>query len=102
VAIEAGSSLAIEGDDDEECSNLVLMYNTVRGYVSAVNELWAHQTSRGLHNAPRPQQVALKALTTSLVRGEHSRRREEFVDRGVSTILDGYVASQIPDLHRQV
>src|SRR5579859_3587895 len=32
-----------EGDDDESCSDLVLMYNTVRGYCSAVNELWAHQ-----------------------------------------------------------
>src|SRR3954464_9167691 len=38
-----------EGDDDESCSDLVLMYNTVRGYCSAVNELWAHQTSLGLH-----------------------------------------------------
>jgi hypothetical protein len=69
VAIEARSSLAIKGDDNKECSELVLIYNTVQGYVSAVNELWAHQTSRGLHNAPRPQQVALKALTTSIVRG---------------------------------
>jgi hypothetical protein len=41
-AIGAGSGLTIEGDDDDECSELVLMYNTVRGYVSAVNELWAH------------------------------------------------------------
>jgi hypothetical protein len=30
------------------------------------------------------------------------RRREEFVDRGISTFRDGYLASQIPDLHRQV
>jgi hypothetical protein len=34
--------LIVEGDDDEDQSELVLMYNTVRGYVSAVNELWAH------------------------------------------------------------
>jgi hypothetical protein len=27
------------------------MYNIVRGYYSAVNELWAHQTSLGLHSA---------------------------------------------------
>jgi len=100
--IEARSSLIFEGDDDGECSELVLMYNTVRGYVSAVNELWAHQTSRGLHNAPQPQRVAMKALKTSIVRGEHTRRRKEFTDRGVSTIRDGYVASQIPDLNQQV
>ena len=100
--MEVGSSLIIEGDDDDECSELVLMYNTVRGYVSAVNELWAHQTSQGLHNAPQPQRVAIKALKTSIARGEHSRRCEEFTDRGVSTIRDGYLASQIPDLNRLV
>ena len=32
----------VEGDDDEDQSELVLMYNTVWGYVSAVNELWAY------------------------------------------------------------
>jgi hypothetical protein len=31
-----------EGDDDEAYSDLVLIYNTVRGYYSAINELWAH------------------------------------------------------------
>ena len=39
-AIEAGeSSLIIEDDNDDECSELVLMYNTVQGYISAVKEL---------------------------------------------------------------
>jgi hypothetical protein len=92
-AIGAGSGLTIEGDDDDKCSELVLKYNTVRGYVSAVNELWAHQTSQGLHNAPQPQRVAIQALKASIVRGEHSRRRKEFADRGTSTMRDGYVAS---------
>ena len=91
-----------EGDDDESCSDLVLMYNTVRGYCSAVNELWAHQTSLGLHSAPRPQRVALTALKTSIARGEHQRRRAEFEDRGLATIRDGYTADQIPDVSRAV
>jgi hypothetical protein len=59
----------LEGDDDEACSDLVLMYNTVRGYCSAINELWARQTSLGLHSAARPQRVALTALKTSIARG---------------------------------
>jgi hypothetical protein len=99
---DVGSHLIVEGEDDDEQSDLVLMYNTVRGYVSAIKELWSYQTSQGLHNAPQPKRVALKALETSIVRGEHVRRREEFVDRGISTFRDGYLASQIPDLHRQV
>jgi hypothetical protein len=31
-----------EGDDDEAYSDLMLMYNIVRGYCSVINELWAH------------------------------------------------------------
>lgn len=90
----------LEGEDDESCSDLVLMYNTVRGYCSAINELWAHQTSLGLHSADRPQRVALTALKTSIARGQHQRRRDEFEDRGLATIRDGYTATQIPDLTR--
>ena len=90
----------LEGEDDESCSDLVLMYNTVRGYCSAINELWAHQTSLGLHSADRPQRVALTALKTSIARGQHQRRRAEFEDRGLATIKDGYTATQIPDLTR--
>jgi hypothetical protein len=77
------------------------MYNTVRGYCSAINELWAHQTSMGLHSATRPQRVALTALKTSIARGQHQRRRAEFEDRGLATIRDGYTATQIPDLTRK-
>jgi len=102
LAIAEPSHLVVEGEDDDEQSDLVLIYNTVRGYVSAVKELWSYQTSQGLHNAPQPKRIALKALKTSIVRGEHARRREEFIDRGISTFRDGYLASQIPDLHRQV
>jgi hypothetical protein len=76
------------------------MYNTVRGYVFAVKELWSYQTSQGLYNASQPKRVALKALETSIIRAEHARRRDEFTDRGVLTFCDGYLASQIPNLHR--
>jgi hypothetical protein len=54
-----GTSSEDEDDDDEAGSSLMLIYNSVRGYCSAINKLWAHQTSRGLYTAPRPQRVAL-------------------------------------------
>ena len=40
-----GGHLIVEGEDDDEQSDLVLMYNTVRGYVSTIKELWLYQTS---------------------------------------------------------
>ena len=90
----------LEGEDDESCSDLLLMYNTVRGYCSTINKLWAHQTSLGLYSADRPQRVALTALKTSIARGQHQRRQAEFEDRSLLTIRDRYTATQILDLTR--
>lgn len=96
------NEIIFEGDDDDVQPPVMLMYNSVRSYVSAIHELWAHQTSQGLHHAPRPNKVAIKALQTSLIRGEHARRREEYTDRGKGTMRDGYLQRQIPDLTHQV
>jgi hypothetical protein len=46
--------------------------------------------------------VALQALKTSIARGQHQRQRDKYTDRGLATIRDGYVASQIPDLAQKV
>ena len=78
------------------------MYNSVRGYVSAIMELWNYQVSAKLHSSPSPHHVAVKALKTSIARGQHARRRAEFEDRGISTIRDGYTAKQIPNMTRAV
>jgi hypothetical protein len=105
VAEEAqaqGAPGAPDSGDDEPGSELQLMYNSVRGYVSAIMELWTHQVSAKLHSSPSPHNVAVKALKTSIVRGQHARRRAEFDDRGLSTIRDGYTAKQIPDMTRAV
>jgi hypothetical protein len=88
--------------EPEPESELQLMYNSVRGYVSAIMELWTHQVSAKLHSLLSPHNVAVKALQTSIVRGQHARRRAEFNDRGLSTIRDGYTAKQIPDMTRAV
>jgi hypothetical protein len=89
-------------DEPEPESELQLMYNSVRGYVSAIMELWSHQVSTKLHSSPSPHNVAVKALKTSIARGQHARRRAEFDDRGLSTVRDGYTAKQIPDMTRAV
>jgi hypothetical protein len=100
-AVEAPEE-APDGGDEEPKSELQLMYNSVRGYVSAIMELWNHQVSRKLHSSPSPHNVAVKALKTSVARGQHQRRRAEFEDRGLSTIMDRYTAKQIPDMTRVV
>jgi hypothetical protein len=79
---------------------LLLTYNSVHGYVSAIMELWSHQVSEKLHSSPLPHNVAVKSLKTSIARGQHQRRRAEFEDCRLSTIIDRYTAKQIPDMTR--
>jgi len=97
-----GAFRASDSEDDGPKSELFLMYNSVRGYVSAIMEIWSHQVSTKLHSSPRPHNIAVKALQTSIARGQHARRRDEFEDRGVSTMKDGYTMKQIPDMTRVV
>lgn len=92
----------LEGEDDESCSDLVLIYNTIRDYYSTINELWVYQTSLGLYSTDWPQRVTPIALKTSITRGQYQRYRNEFEDRGLATIRDGYIATQILDLTRAV
>jgi len=89
-------------DEDIAGSDICIQYNTVRGYVSAINELWQTQTSQGLNSAPRPQGIAMKALKESIIRGQLAKSRAEFDDRGIGTIKDGYIAEQVTDLTYQV
>ena len=96
AAAEEGAAENPSWGDETFSSPLLLKYNTVRGYVSAVNELWMLQHSKGVHSAPRPQGVAMAALKSSIVRQQHARSRRELTDRGVGTIKDGYTASQNP------
>jgi centromere DNA-binding complex CBF3 subunit-like protein len=91
-----------DDDDEEPKSELQLMYNTVRGYVSAIMKLYNHQISMRLHSSPSPHNVAIKAIKTSIARGQHQHRRAEFEDRGIATIKDGYTAKQIPDMTQAV
>ncbi|KAN0085075.1 hypothetical protein V8E54_001542 [Elaphomyces granulatus] len=91
-----------DSSEEEPGSELRLMYNSVRSYVSTIMELWKHQVAKKLHSSPPPHNVAVKALETLVARGEHQRRRNELEDRGLATIKDGYTAKQIPDMTRAV
>jgi predicted lipid-binding transport protein (Tim44 family) len=66
----AGRSTAADADAisdrDKDVSDLILQYNTVRSYISAINKLWEHQTAHKLHSAPRPYRVAIKGRSSLL------------------------------------
>ncbi|KAM4064283.1 centromere DNA-binding protein complex CBF3 subunit [Hirsutella rhossiliensis] len=60
-------------------------------------KLYDEQKSRGVNPAARPQGVALKALKRSILATTWSRKRKEYMDRGVGTLRDVYAPAQIPD-----
>jgi hypothetical protein len=78
------------------------MYNSVQSYVSAIIELWTYQVSAKLHSLLSLYNVAVKALKTSIVRGQHARCCAEFDNCRLSTIRDRYTAKQIPDITKAV
>ena len=90
-----------EEEEEEEQSTLLLYYNTVRTYVSAVNELWDYQHARNLVTGGRPKGVAIKAMERALIRGKIQRDREEYRDRGRGTLRDGYNSSQLADFMKE-
>ena len=97
-SIEAVVPGASDSEDDELSEDkLQLQYNTVRGYVSAIQKLYDEQKTLGINPAPRLQGIALKALKQSILRSTWSRKRNEFTDCGEGTIKDLYLPSQIPN-----
>lgn len=103
-----GDAIYVGGKDDSSSSSsdsdfeifesqLKLQYNSVRGYVSAIQKLYDEQKTRGINPAPRPQGVALKALKRSILATTWSKKRKEYTDRGVGTLRDVYSPAQIPD-----
>jgi hypothetical protein len=83
---------ALLGEED-----LQLQYNTIRGYISAIQRLYEEQKSRNMNPAPRPQGIALKALKKGILAVVWNRKRSEYRDRLEGTIKDVYTPSQIPD-----
>lgn len=94
AAKEESSALGEPLFNEEE---LQLQYNTVRGYISAIQRLYEEQKSRNMNPAPRPQGIAPKALKKSILAVVWSRKRSEYRDRLEGTIKDVYLPAQIPD-----
>lgn len=69
-------SITFDSDDDEEADTQdptkTLKYNTVRGYKTAMIDLYHSQTARGQHYHPHPNGSALHALMNNL-RGSSPR-----------------------------
>ncbi|KAF1316118.1 Short-chain dehydrogenase, partial [Globisporangium splendens] len=62
----------------------------IDAYIKAVTALYKLQQSLSNNNHPHPRGLALHQLIKTLKYNETRRKLEEFVDRGLGTVLDGY------------
>ena len=77
----------------------VIGYATVRQYGTACIDLYKQQKSLNMNANPHPQDCpALNVLFNSVKSDENNKRQENFEDRGIGTIQDGY--SSVEELSR--
>lgn len=87
-----------EGEEEEEeegdtfHSELKLQYNSIRGYISAIQKLFEEQQNEGMNPAPRPQGLLLKTLKQGVLRQVYERHRAEFADMGEGTLRPAHIA----------
>ena len=86
--------------DDEDIAQ-TLGKSAVSQYVCAVVDLWSFQKSGGSNSHPNPRGEALKGVIRTHQRGEHARKRSQYVDRGAGSIQDGYGEKEMLDIVRQ-
>lgn len=81
------------GDDAEQDQISPVEYNTVRGYKTALIDLWSYQSSRSRNPHPHPNGAALQALLKDKQRSQTATKKANYEDRGRGTIADGYDTS---------
>src|SRR6266699_1928381 len=94
---EEDSDFNSDLDDSAAVSALKLQYNIVRAYCFAVINLYFQQKTRGENPAPHLNGLAKKALMRYILREIVSRSRQEWTDRILNTIKDGYSPAKIPE-----
>jgi Centromere DNA-binding protein complex CBF3 subunit, domain 2 len=86
--------------DDGTMVKQTLGRSAIKSYINAIVSLWEYQSSAGQNLHPHPRGTKLKALLKHKERQETVRRREQFVDRGIGTLLDGYNEKDIVNIVR--
>ena len=87
-----GVEAYIEGDTRTPLQN-----NSVRGYVSAVMDLYNEQVTLGRNTNPSPRGIGVKAQLAALRAQRWERTRALHEDRAVGTILDSFTPAELTD-----
>ena len=67
-----------------------LAWRSVRGYVTAVTDLYRTQKALGMNFHLTPREDNVREFIKSLQRRDTERERAQFANKGANTLLDGY------------
>jgi uncharacterized protein YciI len=79
-----------------------LAWRSVRGYVTALTDLYRAQKAMGMNNHPSPREDNVREYIRALQRRDAQRDREQFADKGRDTLLDGYTQQQFEAVCREL
>lgn len=72
-----------------------LGFSACKSYVSSLVALYEYQRTIGFNQHPHPNTSRVKALMRSRRTAEAARKKEQFIDRGVGTLLDSYNGAEV-------
>jgi len=79
-----------------------LAWRSVRMYVTAVTDLYQTQKAMGMNSHQSPRKESVKEYIKSLQRRDAQLNREQFVDKGRDTLLDGYTEDEFKAVCREL
>jgi hypothetical protein len=76
------------------CEETRLSWRSVRGYVTALTDLYRTQKAMGMNSHASPRKDSVREYLKTLQRRDTQREKEQFADKGRDTLLDGYTEDE--------
>ena len=89
-------------DDDVPEDETRLSWRSVRGYVSAMTDLYRIQRALGMNSHESPRKDNVRQYLKTLQRRDTQREKEQFADKGSGTLLDGYSDEEFKTVCREL
>ena len=84
--------------EEIELQKQVLQWRSVRGYVTAITDLYNIQKARNMNSNPCPRATQTRDFIKALQRRDTQLAKQNFADKGRETYLDGYLETQFKEL----
>lgn len=102
VATRPLKAKSSKADDGVPWKETRLSWRSVRGYVTALTDLYRTQKAMGMNSHPSPRVDSVQEYLKTLQRKDAQREREQFADKGRGTLLDSYTEDEFEGVCREL